>query len=396
MSPGGPGYTLGRYNSVPDPPSAGPVPSLSLGRPAGVRPEVPYAAMPLPEATFVIPCYNHGRFVGEAVASALGQEGALSRVVVVDDGSDDGETARACDGLVSDFGSDRVRVIHQENTGLPGARNRGALGAESAYLVFLDADDTVAPEFVARLAGAIEAAPDRGRVSHAYCQETLTDRAHGTWRVPAWDPELLLITNLHPVTCLVRREAFEAVGGFDATMTGGYEDWEFWVRCHARGYRGVRVAEPLFFWRRHSADTMIHDAVQRHDELYGRIIERHRALYEARFEALARRCNSMLRAFDCNWIDETGTPIPLQYLQRRTAESHRMERELEGCRQSLAAAREHARACRRQCEGVRAEYESMAGVRLHRRAAGVVDALPRFLGAPARRAARLAARLLGR
>lgn len=336
--------------------------------------------MPRPTATIVVPCYNHGRFVAEAVASALAQTEAEVRVVVVDDGSDDGETPQACDELAVGYG-EHVVVIHQPNTGLPGARNRGAAGARTEYLVFLDADDTIAPDFVRTLAAAIEAAGDPA-VSHAYCQETLTDLAHGTWRVPQWDAELLLITNLHPVTCLVRRDAFEQLGGFDTTMTRGYEDWEFWVRCSTRGFRGVRVAEPLFFWRRHSRDTMIHDAVTRHDALYAQIIERHRGLYEQNFEALARRCNSMLRAFDCNWIDETGTPIPLQYLHKKTAEAHGLERELDAVRQELAGVREHTESCRKRCTAVRTEYEHMAGVKLHRRLRRGLDALPGVLRTP--------------
>ncbi|HZW11024.1 MAG TPA: glycosyltransferase family A protein [Phycisphaerales bacterium] len=346
-----------------------------------------------PRVAFVIPCYNHGRFVGDAVGSALAQRDAEVRVVVVDDGSTDGTTPQACDALPGRFGAERVRVVHQQNTGLPGARNRGAREADEEYLVFLDADDTVAPEFAARLAAAIAAAGDP-RVSHAYCQETLTDRAHGTWRVPEWDPELLLITNLHPVTCLVRRDAFEAAGGFDAGMTEGYEDWEFWVRLSGRGYRGVRVAEPLFFWRRHSQETMVHDAVRKHDRLYGQIIERHRGLYGPRFEALARRCNSMLRAFDCNWIDETGRPIPLQYLERKTAEAHALERRLTDIERRLVAARARADALAERTEAVRAEYEAMAVVRLHHRVHRALAASPRLVRAPALATLRLLKPLL--
>jgi len=89
-----------------------------------------------PEATIVIPCYNHGAFVGEAVASALAQEGARTSVVVVDDGSDDGSTPEACDACRGE----RVEVIHQANLGLPAARNRGAAQAKTEFLVFLDAD----------------------------------------------------------------------------------------------------------------------------------------------------------------------------------------------------------------------------------------------------------------
>ncbi|MEL7473598.1 MAG: glycosyltransferase, partial [Planctomycetota bacterium] len=56
----------------------------------GARP-YPYR-MPPPRVLFVIPCFNHGRYVGEAVDSALAQHDADVRVVVVNDGSDDGAT----------------------------------------------------------------------------------------------------------------------------------------------------------------------------------------------------------------------------------------------------------------------------------------------------------------
>ena len=72
--------------------------------------------------TVVVPCYNHGRFVRAAVRSALDQADADVRVVVVDDGSTDGRSPGDCDACRGP----RVEVLHQRNTGLPGARNVGA------------------------------------------------------------------------------------------------------------------------------------------------------------------------------------------------------------------------------------------------------------------------------
>src|SRR6185295_16182322 len=121
-----------------------------------------------------------------------------------------------------------VRVLHQENRGLPAARNAGAaLAAREGwgkYLVFLDADDWLEPQFVARLHWALDADP-APEVSHAYCQERLVENATGIWKVPAWDPLLLLVTNIHPVTALIKLDRFHAVGGFDESFRSGYEDW---------------------------------------------------------------------------------------------------------------------------------------------------------------------------
>ncbi len=305
--------------------------------------------------TAVIPCFNHGRFVREAVESVLRQKDADTAVVIVNDGSSDGTTPRECDRLASD----RVTVVHQENRGLPAARNRGAsqpAARAAEFLVFLDADDYLEPTFVSDLLREITAANDP-RVSHAYCQERLIELGTGIWRVPPWDPLCLLITNLHPVTTLLRREVFDELAGFDETMKRGYEDWEFWIRLSERGYRGVRVREPLFVWRRHSHTTMVMDAVTRHDELFRQIVERHQATYHARATDIIAASNSMLRRFDCNWIDETGFPIPLQYLW----------------------------SLRDKADLTRQEYEASAAVRLSRAVKRRIANLPRPAANVARR-----------
>jgi len=308
-----------------------------------------------PRVTAVIPCFNHGRFVGEAVESVLRQHDADTSVVIVNDGSSDGTTRTRCDRLASA----RVTVVHQENRGLPAARNRGAFqpaARKAEFLVFLDADDYLEPTFITQLHREIGAANDP-RVSHAYCQERLIELGTGIWRVPPWDPLCLLITNLHPVTTLIRREVFDELAGFDETMTRGYEDWEFWIRLSERGYRGVRVREPLFIWRRHSHNTMVMEAVKRHDELYAQIIGRHRETYTRRATEIIAASNSMLRRFDCNWIDETGFPIPLQYLW----------------------------ALRDQADLTKQEYEASAAVRLSRAVQRRIGALPRPAANLARR-----------
>lgn len=318
------------------------------------------------ECTIVIPCFNHGRFVGEAVASALAQQGVSVRVVVVNDGSDDGQTPDACDACRT-LDPERVVVVHQANTGLPGARNAGAAHAAGEFLAFLDADDTIEPTFARTLVGRLREEP--AGVSHAYCRERLTELGQdNVWRVPDWDPELLLITNLHPVTCVVRRSAFERVGGFDATMTDGYEDWEFWVRLHSAGMRGVRVPEVLFNWRRHSYETMIADAIARHAALYQQIVDRHPAMFAEHALALAQRCNTMLRRFDCNWLDEDGTPIPLRYLRESTEHWHAARARLP----LLEAQAARVPGLERRL----AEVEGTAAVAVHRRLHGFVSALP--------------------
>ncbi|MBL8765209.1 MAG: glycosyltransferase family 2 protein [Phycisphaerae bacterium] len=343
----------------------------------------------VPSVTFVIPCYNHGAFVTDAVRSCLAQEHADTRVVVVDDGSDDGATPARCDACAGE----RVRVIHQPNRGLSAARNAGAALAATEYLAFLDADDWVEPSFVRRLHEELTFCSGDGspRASHAYCQERLVELGSGVWKVPAWDPVLLMVTNLHPVTALVRADCFRDAGGFDESMREGYEDWDLWLRFASRGWRGVRVREPLFVWRRHSHATMIHDATARHESLFRRLMSNHAALYAAHGPELLARSNALLRRADANWLDEDGNAIVIRDLRNWARE---LEGRLHDQQRRAEDASARADAATAETARLRAEYEAKPVVRASRALHRWLDALPGPIAAPFRLAARGARRLL--
>jgi len=278
-----------------------------------------------PHATAIVPCFNQGRFVVAAVRSCLEQTDASVHVVVVNDGSNDGRSHTDCDTCLR-LDPSRVSVVHQPNKGLPAARNAGvaqarALGWNQEFVFFLDADDWVEPTFVSRLAAELRAAGDDA--SHAYCQEQLVELGTGIWQVPEWDPVLLLITNLHPITALIRADRFHASGGFDESLVHGYEDWDLWLTFASRGWRGVRVREPLFVWRRHSPATMVIQASSRHDRLYAALVEKHWAMFEPCAREVVARSNALLRKADAHWIDENHDAIFIRDLRRDVREAVR-------------------------------------------------------------------------
>jgi glycosyltransferase involved in cell wall biosynthesis len=125
-----------------------PVPRLEPGR----RPRV----------SIVIPTYNYGRFLTEAVESALSQEGVEPEVIVVDDCSAD-DTPEICARLTAS--DDRVAVIrHQENKGHAVTFNDGYAVATGELIVRLDADDVLTPGSLARAAALFDAFPRVGLV----------------------------------------------------------------------------------------------------------------------------------------------------------------------------------------------------------------------------------------
>jgi glycosyltransferase involved in cell wall biosynthesis len=209
----------------------------------------------IPTVSVVIPCFNYGRFLRDAVASIHSQTFAEHEIIVVDDGSTD-ETEAVARGLGA-----AVRYLRQPNQGPSAARNRGIAAARGRYVAFLDADDTWHPEKLARQVPILEQRPD---VVLVYTDSTSFDGATGAefgrhgerfahfhGRVLG---RLVEAGNFIPsATPLVRRTTLEEVGGFDATMRSS-EDWDLWVRLAARGEVGY-IDEPLARYRLHGAQA---------------------------------------------------------------------------------------------------------------------------------------------
>ncbi|MBU0640348.1 MAG: glycosyltransferase family 2 protein [Planctomycetes bacterium] len=233
------------------------------------------ADTPVPSVAIVIPCYNHGAYLPEAVASVHAQTYAPVECVVVDDGSTDAETRRVLH-LLQEAGT---RVISQPNQGLAAARNAGVRATEAAFFVPLDADDQLEPGFVERLLPALQRDP---QVGFCYCHVQLFGTSNDVWRCLPYDRRRAILYNLCPATALIRRAAFDEVGGYQSDMVHGYEDWDFWLALAAAGYEGRLVPARLLLYRQHEPGVSMRDRVKtRHEEMTRRMIAHHDGLYRA-------------------------------------------------------------------------------------------------------------------
>jgi glycosyltransferase involved in cell wall biosynthesis len=164
-----------------------------------------------PMISIVIPCYNQGRFLPEAVDSVTTCN-FPTQVIVVDDGSTD-DSASIADSLPS------VTLIRQENRGLAAARNRGLTAALGEFVIFLDADDRLLPGGVDAGANALTAHPDCA-LAYGRCVMMGPDGAF--WPTPEQPVVLadhygaMLRSNRiwTPAMAIFRREAVENAGGF--------------------------------------------------------------------------------------------------------------------------------------------------------------------------------------
>ena len=230
-------------------------------------------SMPGRRVSVVIPCYNGGAYLGDALASLRAQTYRDFEVIVVDDGSDDAETLRVLDGLGLD-----ARLVRQDNRGLPAARNAGMAAAGGALVLPLDCDDGLEPDFLERTVAALDSDPD---AAFAFSHLRLTGERQG---VLAKDYNFFtqLFLNQLPYCLLMRKQTWERLGGYDETMRRGYEDWEFNIRAGANGLFGVCVPEALFRYRVSGAGMLKSISNRLHAELWRDIQDRNPDLYGPR------------------------------------------------------------------------------------------------------------------
>lgn len=208
------------------------------------------------KVSVVIPTYNYGRFIGEAIESVLAQSFPVFEIIVVDDGSND-DTEQ----VAARFG-ERVKYIKQKNGGVSQARNNGARQSTGDLIAFLDADDVWLPKKIEKQVAKFS---ENSEVGLVHCSMREYDTATGATICfyaegeEGWVADDLLLfekptVNVSGSSVMVSRKAFEAVGGFDARKEmHPSEDWEFCYRV-ARIFKVAFVREVMIDYRNHGGN----------------------------------------------------------------------------------------------------------------------------------------------
>ena len=208
-----------------------------------------------PLVTIVITVHNQSEEeLSRCVNSVLNQTYRNIQLIIVDDGSTNIETVDFLREMGRDGFTDssiEVEFIHQENMGLPVARNAGLSRAAGQYIGFLDPDDAIEPAFVEMLLFSLISSRNH-RVALAHSDVAIVEKDTGAvhlWETSElWHPEILSRNSI-PVTNLCRTEVLKNLGGFDEiSPIEGCEDWEMWSRLAAAGWTSQRVRTPLFIY----------------------------------------------------------------------------------------------------------------------------------------------------
>lgn len=262
--------------------------------------------MSSPSVSVVVPCFNQGRYLRDALQSALSQTRPAAEIIVVDDGSAD-DTRAVAESYPG------VTYVRQPHRGLAHTRNEGLARARGEYLVFLDADDRLHPEALAVGVAELEARPDCAFV-FGRCERV--DEAGR--RLPTVPPpllegdayEALLRSNLiwTPAIVMFRRSMSAPFLYFDTTV-GPSADYDLYLR--------IARERPIHGHGRLVADYRLHDAsMSRNPALMLRstvtVLRRQRPYLDpARGHVAA--CEYGLRSFQHHYSDSLARRIRAEW-----------------------------------------------------------------------------------
>ncbi len=194
--------------------------------------------------SIIIPCYNtQPEFLSEAISSIKNYKGKLSyEIIIVDDGSTNTNSIL----FLKNIQDKVINVIFQENLGPAAARNTGVKNSNSEFILFLDSDDRLKPEYIDE---GIYALNENKQAGVVYANAiAFGDASRTNFTAQPFDITELLIQNYIPMCAVLRKKAWEDVGGIDENLIQ-YEDWEFWIRIYKAGWKFIFINKPMFEYR---------------------------------------------------------------------------------------------------------------------------------------------------
>lgn len=199
-----------------------------------------------PLVSVVIPCYNHGAYIQEALDSIeVDKIQYPVEIIIVDDGSTDQPTLQKLESLKAAG----YQVIFQSNGGPASARNTGVRASKGVYILPLDADNKITPDYINK---AIPLLTEKA-VDIVYARPIffgdLTQRKR-QYKVRKYDDLNIVTGNFADACAVYKKTVWEKNGGYDTDIPFyGFEDWEFWINAASNGFQFYFLDEKLFYYR---------------------------------------------------------------------------------------------------------------------------------------------------
>lgn len=169
-------------------------------------------------------------------------------VIIVNDGSTD-NSKEVAEELTEKYKN--VYLLNQKNAGVTSARNSGIEFSNGTYILPLDGDDLISPNYISE---AIQVLKKSSEVKVVYCKAVKFDESgHKPWKLKDFNLNLLARDNMIFVSGIFRKADCLSVGGFSDDMEMGREDWEFWIKMLKNGGEVVKLPFIGFYYRLHAS-----------------------------------------------------------------------------------------------------------------------------------------------
>jgi glycosyltransferase involved in cell wall biosynthesis len=230
--------------------------------------------------SIIVPCYNQAQYLDEALQSVLDQTHQDWECIIVNDGSPDNTEVVAEKWVAKD---NRFIYLYKENGGLSSARNAGIAIARGEFILPLDADDKIAPNYIEL---AVFTFQEDDFIKVVYCKTEMFGEEKGLWQLQPFSLFDLARFNMIFCSAVFRKEDWELAGGYDVNMIYGLEDWEFWISILKSG-GNVKCLDEVGFYYRIRANSMARAInIEERDYTEQYVFKKHFAFYQTNYDTL--------------------------------------------------------------------------------------------------------------
>lgn len=238
------------------------------------------------KVSVIIPCYNQGKYVTDAIDSVLDSNFNDLEIIVVNDGSTDEKT----NTLLHTIQRPKTKVIETENQGASQARNTAILASQGEYILPLDADDIIYPTYIGKAVAELDNHQDLGII---YAKGEYFGLKHGIWELPEYSLKQIINNNCIPVCGMFRRQDYNKTSGYNANMIDGLEDWDFWLSLIENGVK-VKILDEILFKYRQVNNSRTASLKGKKDITHYQIVNNHLSFYMDNIFLLNRYILSIL------------------------------------------------------------------------------------------------------
>ena len=224
------------------------------------------------KVSIIIPCFNQGKYIKEAIESALNQTYKNIEIVCVNDGSSDNSSE-----IIKEMVDKYKNIIFfdlEENQGVINARNMAIDASCGEYILPLDADDKIEPTYIEK---AVEILDNKPEIGIVYCRARKFGKKNKIWNLPDFNLDNFLYENCIFNCALFRKSDFYRAGKYKENMKDGCEDWDLWLSFVELGLKPYRINEVLFNYRQHDNSRTKIASKDKNWKL--NIFENHKSLY---------------------------------------------------------------------------------------------------------------------